>query len=225
MIGVLGAVVIGVAWWLQDSMSWPWTVGVGVATAAGAYAFAAPGFVRAISGPIGMLVFMVIATAVIQTEVLLIGSDDEVSAVVAIWLLVGGLLVTNFWRRWLFWIPREHMSTGAIIAETVGALLITTMAAGVVTATLASNDIVTTKEQLGGEPIWQFQAYYTWHLVDSVPGLQLPTTFDVDAPLDATGVPAGILLFTYRILVILPIVGAITQLVQQRRDRPEPTLA
>jgi len=65
------------------------------------------------------------------------------------------------------------------------------------------------------------ERFYLWHLIKSIPLLELPDTFDLKPAITFTGVKNGLLLLTYRLLVLTPAIGLGLSVVQHwlGRDR------
>jgi hypothetical protein len=118
------------------------------------------------------------------------------------------LWITGFWRHWLF-LKRRDDSGAAIVFDTAGALLMLTMAFAVVTGVLVAKGVVETDPARVQDLFLRTEAYYLWHMVGAIPGLDTPETLRTYETTDATG---GALLLSYNVLVILPVLSALASL-------------
>jgi hypothetical protein len=177
-----------------------------------------PSVAHIMNRPAGRLLYLVLMISGIH-YLALGNSDDEVTIPFLGLVCLGALTLTGFWRRWVVWRPFPKESTGDVLASTMGALLVLTFAFAHVTAMLQSNDVVAIEDRPEGDSLWVFEGYYAWHLLDVIPVLKMPATLNLPAPVNVTDIWAGgTLLFVYKLLVAVPVIGVITQLFAQRHD-------
>ena len=65
--------------------------------------------------------------------------------------------------------------------------------------------------------------YFSWHLLNMVPALEIWATLQIDEPVHATGFGASFLLLVFRILIIVVFFGLIKMWLDQRKKKTVPT--
>jgi hypothetical protein len=126
------------------------------------------------------------------------------------------LFLTAFWRHWLPAAQRDDRGAILIVADTAVMLVVLTMAAAAVTAVLEGLGAVTTEPELGARAIWDSEVFFAWHFWDSIPELEIPDTLGWKPPFETRDALGGSLIILYKVLVILPVVAAITDLWRRR---------
>jgi cbb3-type cytochrome oxidase subunit 3 len=67
--------------------------------------------------------------------------------------------------------------------------------------------------------------YYGWHFIDSIPVLEIWSTFNVDAPVKGEGLWAGILVMVFRVLIVAPGIAVIKNYLGRRgKTNPSPAV-
>jgi hypothetical protein len=153
--------------------------------------------------------FVIAATLVIQLAVLHFGVRNTTVLLPSAALLVWGLLVTGFWKRWRVWKAPEPESGWALLVTTVAALLVSIQAAALVTANIRA-------VASGGHPLWRLEAYYGWHFLDNVPVLKVPETLHLAQPITTTSFWCGLVLLSYEVLVVLPVLAAAAHVARRK---------
>jgi len=65
---------------------------------------------------------------------------------------------------------------------------------------------------------WRFQDFYAWHFLDSIPGLKVPATLQWEQPYNYTDTLSGVLLLSFKLLVIIPVIGSFTVWTRVRKE-------
>ena len=135
-------------------------------------------------------------------------------------ILVGyaalAVYTTGFWRRWNFF-GQELDNPGEIIVGTIVALAALTEAFAVVTALLTQQEWLTTTGKVGNALYWASEAQYLWNFADAIPSLEIPKTLnwpELSHPFK--GYASGVMLLTYKILAIIPVVGILVKLFEKK---------
>jgi hypothetical protein len=138
--------------------------------------------------------------------------------VIAAW----AVRVGSFWQRWLPWLPRKETAFTVLLDACRSLFMLTAMFAAL-SAVLHAHGWLTTEPSGNQEAsVWTALAYYGWNFLDSVPVLAVPKTLNWSLATTFTDHASGALLLTYKLLVILPVVGVVLELLQ-RRNRRAPT--
>jgi hypothetical protein len=141
------------------------------------------------------------------------------------WLPVAALLVLSawavrvgsFWQRWLPWLPRKETAF-TVLLDACRSLFMLTATFAAVTAVLHAHGWLTaTPPGDDQSSVWTVLAYYGWSFLDSVPVLEIPKTLNWSLTTTFTDQASGALLLTYKLLVIVPVVGVVVELIQRRR--------
>jgi hypothetical protein len=143
--------------------------------------------------------------------------------------------VGRFWRQWVPWRTREESETsldtaydiyrymmgpvGTTVVDACRALLMLTATFAGLTAVLTAHGWLETNAEGTSNLVWQALASYTWHFLDAIPALKVPETLNWKLGTNFTDYRSGVLLLTYKLLVIIPVVRAIVELVHDRQDR------
>ncbi|HEY7077227.1 MAG TPA: hypothetical protein VH418_17745 [Solirubrobacteraceae bacterium] len=132
---------------------------------------------------------------------------------------VGAMLVSEFWRLWVFWKPEHPMSGGfaGLVLTGLAIVMMTAMFAAASGFLYAHGAL--SKAKLPDAPFMKLQEDYFWHFFDAVPALKVPQTLNWAEPVKFTDPVSGMLLLAYKVLVILPVVGYIAWLVKEHRQR------
>jgi hypothetical protein len=125
--------------------------------------------------------------------------------------------VGSFWQRWLPWLPRKETAFTVLLDACRSLFMLTAMFAAL-SAVLHSHGWLTAKPSGNEGSVWTALAYYGWNFLDSVPVLEVPKTLNWSLATTFTDHASGALLLTYKLLVIVPVVGVVVELLQ-RRDR------
>jgi hypothetical protein len=154
-------------------------------------------------------VFVILATAGIQSVIIAFGMHNSTVLLPSAAVLVWGLLITGFWKRWRVWQAPEAQGRSALIVTTVAALMVSTQAAALLTANIqAVAD--------AGPPLWTLEAHFGWHFLDNIPLLKVTETLRLSDPLTTKSFSCGVVLLAYQMLVVLPILGAVAHVLQRR---------
>ena len=121
------------------------------------------------------------------------------------------------WRRWLPTAHRETPSALLIVADTVVMLVVLTISFGALLAVLEGLGALETEPELGSRAIWDSEVFFAWQFWDSIPELEVPDTLGWKKPYETADAFGGSLILLYKLLVILPVLAAVTDL--WRRER------
>jgi hypothetical protein len=128
--------------------------------------------------------------------------------------------LTDFWRRWIFWRrPYDERFWSAVFASVVALAALTELFA-IVTVALGSYGALDTGR---GKPpgLGDVEHYYAWNLADAMPTLEVTKTMNWARPLRFSDHGAGLLLLTYKLLVILPIAALVAHLIDRSRQKDD----
>jgi hypothetical protein len=126
---------------------------------------------------------------------------------------------SGLWRRWAFWKRQRVQSGQALAVSAILVLALLTEVFTAVTVLLVTQGVITT----GGTTIadsdiyWRTELLYLWQFADAIPALDAPTTLNWSAPYHLDGISGGSLLLGFKILVLLPVVGAIVDFIRHPR--------
>jgi hypothetical protein len=116
------------------------------------------------------------------------------------------IAVTGFWRRWIFWRRwRDEPVFSATLSNLVALAALTELFA-VITVGAISYGGIGSADRVGLR-LGIVEQYYAWNLADALPVFELPKTLNWARPLTLADHRAGLLLLSYKLLVILPIAG------------------
>jgi hypothetical protein len=127
---------------------------------------------------------------------------------------------SGLWQRWAFWKPHRVQSGRALAVSAILVLALLTEVFTAATALLVTQGTITT----GGGNIadsdiyWRTEVLYLWQFADAIPAIDAPTTLNWKAPYHLDGISGGSLLLGFKILVLLPIVGAIVDYIRHPRS-------
>jgi hypothetical protein len=156
--------------------------------------------------------FVIVVTLGIQFAVMQFGARNTTVLLPSAALMVWGLFITGFWKRWRIWKAPEPDNTTALLVTTAAALLVSIQAAALVTANIRAIASV-------GHPLWRLEAYYGWHFLDNIPILKVPETLHLAPPITTTSFWCGLVLLAYEVLVVLPVFAAATHVLRKTRAR------
>jgi hypothetical protein len=145
-----------------------------------------------------------------------------------LFLLILGIWVSpvihwsGFWRRWVGW-EAAGPSTAFLITAVVAALSLLTAMFTVLTALLLQVGLVGEGDDSAGNPVVISLKTCLWHLLDAIPIFKVPETLGWELKPQLTGWTIGVLLLTYKITAIIPVVGASTDFIK-RGERPDAQL-
>lgn len=123
--------------------------------------------------------------------------------------------VTGFWRRWAIWRLPPRESAWRIFLSTAGALGMLTIAFAFATLVAAEKDYIGARGQAS---LASIETFYLWNFLDAVPVLEIPDTLNWQEPsFEVTDHAGGGLLLAYKVLVIVPVIGALVELWDRRR--------
>jgi hypothetical protein len=157
----------------------------------------------------------------------LVTAQDDLTDWILIFLAImgctGALLTTGYWRLWVFWLPHPKQTGPRLIASTTIAICFFMALFSVVTGYLYVHGTLTGKgADLPSHPFFKLEEDYGWHFCDAIPALKVTETLNWAEPVKLTDPISGMLLLSFKLLVILPVVGLVTELVKtSRRKRQE----
>ena len=128
---------------------------------------------------------------------------------------------SGLWQRWAFWKPHRIESGRAVVVSAILVLALLTEVFTAVTVLLLTQDAITTR---GGSVTdaniyWRTELLYLWQFADAIPAVDAPTTLNWKAPYHLNGISGGSLLLGFKVLVLLPIVGAIVDYIRHPRSK------
>lgn len=138
------------------------------------------------------------------------GTPALIGLMVSLAVAIGYVAYTGYWRRWLFWRPPPFVTrkVGVRVVEIVMMFTLLTSLFIYLHAFLLSSDVIGASTKVPEDGLIESAAgFYLWNLIKSIPVLELTDTFDLKPPITFTGVTNGLLLLTYRLLVLVPIIG------------------
>jgi hypothetical protein len=128
---------------------------------------------------------------------------------------------SGLWERWAFWKPDRVGSGRAMVVSAilVLALLMEVFTAG--TVLLLTHDAITAT---GGHVTeaniyWRTELLYLWQFADAIPAVDATKTLNWKAPYQLDGISGGSLLLGFKVLVLLPVVGAIVDFIRHPRGK------
>jgi hypothetical protein len=165
---------------------------------------------RACTGQVLGGALVIAATGAIQLFILALGMRDDQVLLASAGVLVWGVLITGFWKRWHVWSAPDPDHHVALLVTTLAALLVSIQAAALLTANIHGGP---------DHSLWTLEAHYGWHLLDSIPALKVPSTLHLSDPFTSASVRCGAVLLAFKVLVILPVLTAATYLLRGARGR------
>jgi hypothetical protein len=139
---------------------------------------------------------------------------------------------TQFWRNWVFWKRDDSAGAKTIIAGTLVALIMLMIYFSAITSVLVTKKYLSTEQDLGSNSTYKLEAYHAWQFLDAIPGLKIPQTLNWAEPKygfsqeQATSrYVGGALLLLFKLLVIIPVIGAIKYAWDQRKAGKSATTA
>jgi hypothetical protein len=136
------------------------------------------------------------------------------------------LYLSGFWRWWNVFNPPKQQRRLAVAVAIFGGLTVLTVVVAVATAAVGVQGLL--KEagpnareasDLGDDlTVGSLSAYYVWHVLEAIPGVDIPKTVNWDAPYKFKDSWSGGLLLFYKLLVILPIAAIIKELFSAKED-------
>ena len=158
---------------------------------------------------------------------LAVGHDRSESLVIVGWVTVGiggviaiaYLVMTGFWRRWVFWQPvaGDNSRLERKIAELV--IVVTTL--GVLFGALMSMFVlygwIEPKGEMVQDSLVQASTIFLgWHLLDAVPVLDITGSFDLKPAVTFHGWPSGALLVGFKGLLLAPSISLLLEMFRHR---------
>jgi hypothetical protein len=141
---------------------------------------------------------------------------------VALLLAATVLLFTGYWRLWFPWRAPKLVLADAFVILGLSWLFLT-LAIIATHAALAANGVGSTKRATPDSGIVELtRRYYLWHILDAVPLLDVPDSLTWKRGNTYVDRTSGVLLLTYKLLVILPIIGIVAGSLKAS-DEPEVT--
>lgn len=171
---------------------------------------------------------------------------SEWVGVVAMFILaIIAVVITGFYRRWMFWSPPQDESLVAMVVGAIVAVFVLVQVFAALTAVAAQSGWLTvsgfdyergdtgssgsggTGSWLGlGDPdVYQaMERQYLWHVLDAVPSLDVPETVNWDKPRhELTGYAGGVVALVFKLLVVVPAIALGVQLWERARpDKDAP---
>jgi hypothetical protein len=116
---------------------------------------------------------------------------------------------SGYWRRWLFWRapPFGRRQARARALELVLMVPLLTYLFVYLHVFLLELNVIGASAKVPDRLVEAAERFYLWHLIKSIPLLEIPDTFDWKPPVTYSGVISGLLLLTYRLLVLAPAIG------------------
>jgi hypothetical protein len=135
-------------------------------------------------------------------------------------LLLYSAWVTKIGGIWTDWVPRRRVRGTDWVAPLARAwlsLFVLTASFAGLTAALAAHGWLETDPMIGSRAVGPTVAHYTWHFLGAIPVLDIPDTLNWTLGTTFTDLGSGALLLVYKLLVIIPVVRAIVEIIDQRR--------
>lgn len=174
---------------------------------------------------VGRLVMVALALVPLQWIYLQVQDDvgsDGFAQFSMLFITVGAVAtllgLTEFWRYWVPAAHRETRSPVLIVADTTVMLLVLTISFGGLASVFEAHEVVRVEPAVGEDPVWSMEVFFAWQFWDSIPELEVPATLSWDAPFKTTNAGGGLFILLYKVLVILPVLAALTDLWRQRRQ-------
>jgi hypothetical protein len=128
---------------------------------------------------------------------------------------------SGLWQRWAFWKADRVESGRALVVSAIFvlAVLIEVFTAG--TVLLVTQDAVTARggNLTDANLYWRTELLYLWQFANAIPAVDATTTLNWKAPYHLNGLSGGSLLLSFKVLVLLPIVGAIVDFIRHPRSK------
>lgn len=126
-------------------------------------------------------------------------------------------IASDFDYEWTPWIERwQPKYERRPLATWVLAFVELTAIFGVLTALLYEQHVFAGNVTYASHLVLVFSGYYLWHFLDAIPALSVPETLNWRVPATLTGFDSGAMLLLYKLLVIVPVVGAVRALLARR---------
>jgi len=131
----------------------------------------------------------------------------------------GLIIATGFWKRWLPLADRSTESVPLTVISTLAAVVAITVAFSGLSAVLEAREVIATKPDVEDRAVWKSQTFYAWQFWDSIPELEIPQTLGWEREFKTSDWLGGLLVLLFKLLVILPVVAAITDLWRRGKER------
>ncbi|MGD9705378.1 MAG: hypothetical protein AB7Q42_14510 [Acidimicrobiia bacterium] len=132
------------------------------------------------------------------------------------------MVFTRFWRRWAFW--RLPLGSRRTVAGQLAELAIVVPVLGAVfvglNTMLVVHDGIAMEGDLGSRSLVLVSlAHFGLVLADSIPVLDVVGSFELSTPASFHGFAHGVLVTTFRVLLLAPVVGLLSSMLERHRER------
>ena len=130
---------------------------------------------------------------------------------------------SRLWERWAFWKPDRVDSGRALVASALLVLALLTEVFTAATVVLVTQGAITAQgaNLTDTDIYWRTELLYLWQFVHSIPAVDATDTLNWQPPYHLNGISGGSLLLSFKVLVLLPIVGLIVDFIRHPRSKTD----